>query len=86
MTNGQDPTVCINEVYNLRYELVGKGEVVNDDKLLDIALQRPTDEYMHIKYSAETDNYFTLNRAMVTMRNMYANRAMRNEPSSCEGA
>ena len=56
-------------------------EVFNDDSILDIVLEGLTDEYLQIKYSAEADDDFTLDRAMVTMRNMYANRAMRNGPS-----
>ena len=80
MTDGQDPDVLINEVYYLRDELVGMGEVFNDDSILDIVLEGLTDEYLQIKYSAEADDNFTLDRAVITMRNMYANRAMRNGP------
>ena len=35
---------------------------------------------LQIKYSAEADDDITLHRAVITMRNMYANRAMRNGP------
>ena len=44
-------------------------------------LEGLTDEYPRIKYSAEADHDFTLDRAVITMRNMYANRAMQNGPS-----
>ena len=78
MTDGQDPDVFINEVYYLRDESGDMGEVFNDDSILDIVLEGLTDEYLQIKYSAEADNDFTLDRAVITRRNMYANRAMRN--------
>ena len=48
------------------------GEVFNDDRKLDIVLEGLTDEYLQIKYSAEADDDFTLDRAVITMRNMYA--------------
>ena len=57
------------------------GEVFNDDSILDRVLKGLTDEYLQIKYSAEAEDDFTLDRAVITMRNMYANRAMRNGPS-----
>ena len=78
MTDGQDPDVFINEVYYLRHELVDMGEVFNDDSILDMVLEGLTDEYLQIKYSDKADDDFTLDRAVITMRNMYANRAMRN--------
>ena len=81
MTEGQDPDIFINEVYYLRDELVDIGVVINDDSILDIVLEGLTDEYLQIKYSAEADDEFTLDRAVITMRNMYARRAMRNGPS-----
>ena len=77
MTDGQDPDVFVNEVYYLRDELVNMGEVFNDDS---IVLEGLTDEHLQIKYSAEADDDFTLDRAVITMRNMYANRAMQNGP------
>ena len=80
MTDGQDPDVFINDVYYLRDELVDMGEVFNDDSILDIVLEGLSDEYLQIKYSAEADDDFTFDRAVITMRNMYANRAMRNGP------
>ena len=61
--------------------MVYMGEVCNDDSILDIVLEGLTDEYLQIKYSAEADDDFTLDRAVITMRNMYANRAIRNGPS-----
>ena len=76
MADGQDPDIFINEVYYLRDELVDTGEVFNDDGLLDIVLEGLTDEYLQIKYSAEADDDFTLDRAVITMRNMYAKRAI----------
>ena len=76
MTNGQDPPVFTNEVYYLRDQLMDMGEVFNDNSVLDIVLEGLTDEYLQIKYSAEADDDFTLDRAVITMRNMYANRAM----------
>ena len=80
MTDGQDPDVFKNEAYYLRDELVDMGEVFNDDSILDIVLEKLTDEYLKIKCSAEADDDFTLDRAVITMRNIYANRAMRNGP------
>ena len=56
------------------------GEVFNDDSILDIVVEELTDEYLHMKYSAEADDDFTLDRAGMTMRNVYANRAMLNGP------
>ena len=56
------------------------GEVFNDDSMPGTLLEGLTDEYLHIKYSTEADDDFTLDRVVITMRNMYANRAMRNGP------
>ena len=78
MTDVQDPGVFINEVYYLRDELVDMGEIFNDDSILGIVMEGHTDEYLQIKHSAEADDDFTLDRTVITMRNMYANRAMRN--------
>ena len=44
-------------------------------------LEGLTFEYLQIKYSDEADDDFTLDRAVITKRNMYATRAMRNGPS-----
>ena len=68
MTDGKDPDVFINEVYYLRDELADMGEVFDDDSLLGIVLEGLTDEYLQIKYSAEADDDFTLDRAVITMR------------------
>ena len=57
------------------------GEAFDDNSILDIVMEGLTDKYLQIKYSAEVDDDFTLDRAVITMRNMYANRAMRNGPS-----
>ena len=81
MTDGQDPDIFTNEIYYLRDELVDMGEVFNDDSMLDIVLERLTDEYLPIIYSAEADDDSTLDGAVIKMRNIYANRAMRNGPS-----
>ena len=48
MTDGQDPGIVINEVYYLRDELVGMGEVFNDDSILDIVLEGLADKYLQI--------------------------------------
>ena len=56
------------------------GEVFNDGSIWDIVLEGLTDEYLEIKYCAKADDDFTLDRAVITMCNMYANRAMRNGP------
>ena len=80
MTDGQDPDVFKNEVYYLRDDLVDMGEVFNDDSILDIVLEGLTDEFLQIKYIAEADDDLTLDRAVITMRNLYANRAMQNGP------
>ena len=81
VSEGQDPNIFINEVYYLRDKLVYMGEVFNDDSVLDIVLERLTDEYLQVEYSVEADDDFTLDRAVISMRNMYANRVMRNGPS-----
>ena len=57
------------------------GEVFNDDSILDMVLGALADECLRIKFTAEADDDFTLYRAVIRMRNMYANRAMRNRPS-----
>ena len=54
------------------------GYVFNDGS---IVLEGLTDEYLQINYGAKADDYFTLGRAVITMRSMYAYRAMRNGPS-----
>ena len=46
-----------------------------------LMLEGLTDEYLQIEYSAEADDDFTLDRAVITTRYMYANRAMQNGPS-----
>ena len=81
MTDGQDPDIFINEVYYPRDELVGMGAVFNDDIILSMVLEGLTDEKLYKKYRAEADDDFTLHRAGITMRNMYAKGAMRNGPS-----
>ena len=81
MTDGQDPDMFINEVYYLRDELVDTGGVFSDDSISHIVQVGLTDEYLRKKYSAEADDSLTLDRAVITMRNMYAKRAMRNGPS-----
>ena len=69
------------EVYCLRDELVCMGEVFTDNNILDIVLQGLTDERFQMKYSVKVEDDFTLDRVVITMRNMYANRSMRNGPS-----
>ena len=76
MTNGQESYIFINEVYYVRDELL--GNLFNDDSILDIVLEGLTDEYLQKKYSTEADDEVTLDRAVITMRNMYDNCAMRN--------
>ena len=80
MTDGQDPDVFINEIYYKRDELGDMGEVFNDDSILDIVLEGLTDEYLRVKYSLEGDDDFTLDRAVIRMSNICANRATRNGP------
>ena len=57
------------------------GEALNDDSILDIVLGGLTDDYVQIKYSAGADKNFSLDHAVITMRNMDAYRVMRNGPS-----
>ena len=59
---------------------MGMGEVFSDDSILDIMMERLTDEFLKAKYGAETDDDITLHQAVITVCNMYANRAMRNGP------
>ena len=81
MFDGLDPDVFVNEIYHLRDELVEMGEVINDDSLLDIVLEGLRDDYLQIKYNAEADDSFTLDKAIYTMRNMHANRLAKHGPS-----
>ena len=74
MFDGLDPDVFVNEIYHLRDELVEMGEVINDHSLVDIVLEGLTDNSLQIKYNAEADYSFTLDKAIYTMRNMPANR------------
>ena len=80
MSEGQDPDSFINELYHIRDELVEMGEVINDDSLLDIVLEGITDDYKQIKYNAEADDTFSLDKAIFTMRNMHANRLAKHGP------
>ena len=64
MSDGQDPDVFINEIYDLRDELLEMGEVINDDSLPDIVLEGLTDDYLQIKYNTEADDSFTLDKAI----------------------
>ena len=57
------------------------GEVFNYASILDMVLEGFVGEYRQIKYSAEADDDFTLDRAVMTMRDMYANKLMRNGSS-----
>ena len=82
MSEGQDPGVLMNEVNHLRgNQLVFMGEVINDDSILGIVLERLTDDCVQIKYCAETVIDLSLDQAVITMRNMSANSVMRNGPS-----
>ena len=74
MADGQDQTYLSTKYtwYYLRDELVDMGEVFNDDSILNIGLKELTDEYLQMKYSAEAGDDFTLDRAVITMRRMYA--------------
>lgn len=80
MSEGQDPDIFINEANHLRDEMMYMGEVSNDDRISDVVLEGLTDDYVQIKYSAEAENDFSLEQAVITMRNMYAKRVMRNGP------
>lgn len=46
MTDGQDPDVLINEIHHIRDELVGMGEILNDNTLLIIVLEVLIDGYL----------------------------------------
>ena len=46
-----------------------------------IVLEGLTDDFAQIKYSAEADNDFSLDQAVITMRNMYASQVMHHGPS-----
>ena len=76
MSDAQDPDVFIKEIYHLRDELVEMGEVIDDHSLVDIVLEGLTDNSLQIKYNAEADYSFTLDKAIYTMRNMHANRCL----------
>lgn len=64
----------MNELYHLKNELVNMGEIIKEDTLLDIGLKGLSDECAHIRYSAEADDDISLNHAVGTIRNTYANR------------
>ena len=57
------------------------GEVINDDSLLDIVLEGLTGDYLQLKYNAEADDSFTLDKAIYTIRNMHANGIAEHGPS-----
>ena len=81
LTEGYDTGILENEVCYLRDELVYMGEVFNNDSIQDVVLDGLSEKYLQKKYSADADDDLTLDRAVITMRNMYANRAMRHRPS-----
>ena len=54
--------------FEVRDELVEMGEVINDDRLLDVVLEGLTDDYLQIKYNSEADDSFTLDKAIVYTR------------------
>ena len=84
MSERQDPDTFIDEVDQLRDELVYTDKVIHDDSILEITLEGLTDEYVHMKCSAETENDFSFDQTVVAtrMRDMYANRRiMRDGPS-----
>ena len=61
MSEGQGPHTFINELFHLKGELAKMDEVVNEDTLWhDMFLEDLPDEYTQIKYSAETDDVFSL--------------------------
>ena len=62
-----------NEVNHLRDELVYMGEAINYDSILDTVFEGQTDDYVQIN-AEEADNDFSLDQAVVTMRNTYANQ------------
>lgn len=70
----QDPDVCMTAVHHI-------GEVVPEQRLLDIVLEGLTKEYIMIKYNAEREPNSTLDEVETTMRNMYANRVARGGSS-----
>ena len=80
MPDGQNPDVFVNEVYYFGDKLVDMEEVFNDDSILNIVLERLTDEYPQIQFSTEADDDFTLDRHVTTMRNVYPTIAMQNRP------
>lgn len=73
MAEGQDPDVFIYEICNLRDELVGMIEVINDDSL-DIVPEGLTDDYDQTEYSAEANDKITPDNVMYAIRNMHAHR------------
>ena len=60
MSEGQGSDTFINELFHLKGELVKMDEVINEDTLPDLFLEDLPDEYTQIKYSAETDDVFSL--------------------------
>lgn len=53
---------------------------MKDDSIPDIVLEELTDEYVQIQYSAEAENDFSLDQAVITIRNMHASKVTRNGP------
>lgn len=54
------------------------GEVIKDDRLLDIVLEGLTDEYLQTEYNAEAGDHFSRENDSYTMRNMNKNRMAKN--------
>lgn len=69
----------------MRDALQATGDVIDHDDILDIFLDGVPDEYDEIKLVSECDPDFDLERAMYTMRNIYANRVYANRSSGKTG-
>lgn len=68
MSPGQDPDVCTAHM----------GKFISEERLTDIAIEGPTNDYLQLKYNAEREPDFSIEEIESTMLNMYSNRMARS--------
>lgn len=74
MPQEQHPDVFLEQVYQLRDELVHMGEVISEERLTGMVIEGTIGDYDQIKYNTERDPDFSIADIESTMRNMYSNR------------
>ena len=80
MSDGLDPAVFYQWNISCTRRTGKNGRSCRGWHLLDIVLEISTGYFLQIKYNAEADDSFTLDRAIYTMRNMCANRIKKHGP------